>query len=131
VTPIYKSELNTVPIPGSKTVLARDSRQRQALMMLLDVLGLTTDEVPIAVGAHFSVFRASALKTGDAGDREDRRGARMYQDRCHAFLMHFNFFLSSPCRRTSSATRRRVVQPISEVRCPDFCTVTCRFNYAL
>jgi hypothetical protein len=104
-------------------------------MTLLDVLGITTDEVPLAVGAYFDVFHASALKTCAAGGHgyrtgsEDGREARMYQDRCHG-LMHSNFFMSSPCRRTSSATRCRVVQPISEVRCPkteDF-TVTCQFN---
>jgi hypothetical protein len=84
-------------------------------MTLLDVLGLNTDEVPLAVGAYFGVFHASALKTGAAGDHghrtgsEDGQGARMYQERCHGFLMHSNFFLSSPCRRTSSATRCRVV----------------------
>jgi hypothetical protein len=105
-------------------VFARDSKRRQALITLLDVLGFTTDEVPLAVGAYFGVFHRNALKTGAAGGHdhrtssEDGRGARMYQDRCHGFLMHSNFFLSSRCGRTSSATRCRVVQPISEVRCP-------------
>ena len=65
VTPSYISELTTAPTtPGPKRVLARDSRQRQALMTLLDVLGLTTDEVPLAVGAYFGVFHASTLMTG-------------------------------------------------------------------
>ncbi len=72
-------------------MLARDSRRRQALMTLLDVLGLTTDEVPLAVGTYFGVFHPSALKTGTAGGHghrtgsEDGRGARMYQGRCHGF----------------------------------------------
>jgi hypothetical protein len=65
-------------------------------MTLLDVLGLTTDEVPVAVGAYFSAFHASTLKTGAAGGHghrtrsEDGREARMYQDRCHRFLMNSN-----------------------------------------
>jgi hypothetical protein len=105
-------------------MLTRDSKRRQALMTLLDVLGFTTDEVPLAVGAYFGVFHPSTLMTGGAGDHghrtgsEDRRGARMCQDNCHGFLMRSNFFLNSWCRRTSSATWCRVVQPISEVCCP-------------
>jgi len=73
-------------------VLARDSRQRQALITLLDVLGLTTDEVPLVVGAYFGVFHASALKTGVVGGHghrtrsEDGREARMYQDRRHGLF---------------------------------------------
>jgi hypothetical protein len=72
-------------------------------MTLLDVLGLTTDEAPLAVGAYFGVFHPSTPKTGAAGghdhrtSNEDGQGARMYQDRCHAF-MHSNLFLSSQCR---------------------------------
>ena len=95
VTPSYKSELNTVPTLDSKTVLARDSRRKQALMELLDDLGLTTDQVPLAVGTYFGVFHASALKTGAAGGHnhrtrsEDGREASMYQNRCYGFLMDF------------------------------------------
>jgi hypothetical protein len=65
-------------------------------MTLLDVLGLTTDEVPLAVGAFFGSFHASTLKAGAAGGHghrtgsEDGREARMYQDRCHRFLMNSN-----------------------------------------
>lgn len=103
-------------------MLTRDSKRRQALMTLLDILGLTTDEVPVAVGAYFGVFHFYALKTGATGGHGHRMGSedgrRMYQDKCHGFLMDSNFFLSSRCRRTSSATRCRVVQPISEVRFP-------------
>ena len=58
-------------------------------MTLLDVLGLTTDEAPLDIGAYFGVFYSGALKTGASGGHghrtgsEDGRGARMYQDKCH------------------------------------------------
>jgi len=95
VTPSHKSEINAVPTPGSKAVLAGDSRRRQALMTLLDVLGLTTDEVPLLLvrTSVFGVFHASALRTGAVGGQghrttsEDGREVCMYQDRCHGFLM--------------------------------------------
>lgn len=65
-------------------------------MTLLDVLGLTTDEVPLVFGTYFGVFHPSALKTSAAGGdghrtgSDDGRGARTYQDRCHGFFMHSN-----------------------------------------
>jgi hypothetical protein len=73
-------------------MLTRDSKRRQALLTLLDVLGFTTDEVPLAIGAYFGVFHPSALNTGAAGGHsyrtssEDRREARMYQNRCHGLF---------------------------------------------
>ncbi len=66
-----------MPTPGSKTMLAGDSRRRQALMTLLDALGLTTDEVPLAVGVYFGAFRASALRQVLQAAKTIERAVRM------------------------------------------------------
>ena len=86
-------DLNAVPSPCSKPVLAGDSKRRQALLTLLDILGFTTDEIPSGVGAYFQLVYASVLRTSATGGQghrtgtEDEREIRMYQGRYHGSLM--------------------------------------------
>jgi hypothetical protein len=67
VTLSHKSEINAVPTPGSKAVLvlAGDSRRGHALITLLDVLGLTTNGVPLAVGTYFGLRCVSCQRAKD------------------------------------------------------------------
>ncbi|KAI0296480.1 hypothetical protein BC826DRAFT_1005402 [Russula brevipes] len=64
VIPSHVSDFKGVPTSNSKTALAGNFKQRQALMTLLDVLGeLTTDEGPRAFGSR-------GHRTGFEDDRD-------------------------------------------------------------